>query len=419
MYIKYLSLVIVIGILSGKFVIALNFEPDFIIAPDSSGDYQSIQQAIDLVPENNSERIIIYIKAGKYEEKVFIDKNCITIIGENPGNTVIELAVLRDDWVNKNGNDWGAAVVNIRASDIIIKNLTVYNSYGDLHDIHEHQFAVRLMEGTRIIFDNCRFIAGGGDTVSLWDKEKGMYYHRNCYFRGYVDFVCPRGWCYITNSRFYEDKTTAAIWHDGELNRNQKFVIKNSEFDGTKGFKLGRRHYDARFYLLNCSFSANMADEPIYRVTYPEEPERDRPNLWGDRYYFFNCHRKSEDFAWYRDNLPSDLSPEQITAEWTFDYRWNPKKETPLFPEAWSVESNQIQLFFNEKISVKGQPELMMRSGVKCYYCGGGGSKIIRFKADDKISIHDKPLKIISDTGIISASRAYLYNLPVVIGDNL
>ncbi len=383
-------------------------EPAIIVAQDGSGDYTSIQAAIDRIPPGNSERIVIHIKPGFYREKVFIDTDCVTLTGAGPDVTKIEFPILRKDWVKDHRDDWGAAVVNIRGSDIILKDLTVYNSYGDLHGDHDHQFAVRLMAGTRLIFDNCRFISGGGDTVSLWDKEQGMYYHRYCYFRGYVDFVCPRGWCYITDSEFYEDKKTASLWHDGELSPQQKFVIRNSSFDGIDGFKLGRRHYDAQFFLLDCMFSGNLTDAPIYRVTYPDEPERDRPNRWGDRNYFWNCHRTGGNFDWHADNLPQDLDPDTITAAWTFDRQWDPEDTSAIHATACSVSGNRINLVFDENMTVRGRPEVLMTSGIPCMYQEGSGTNILIFNAGRTLPAGDHPVEVVDNQGTITASTAYI-----------
>jgi len=311
-------------------------KPDIVVALDGSGDFSSIQDAIDMVADNNAERIRILIKPGIYEEKLYIEKNCITLEGQDSSNTIIRYAVLRRVWREAHSDDWGAATVNLKASDFIMRNLSVINNYGHIYGDHDHQFAVRLMAGTRIIFENCRFISGGGDTVSLWDKEKGQYYHKNCHFEGYVDLLCPRGWCYVEGSTFYQHKKTATLWLDGSEDHSKRFVIKDSRFDGIDGFKLGRRHYDAQYILIDCNFSAAMADEPIYRVTYPDEPERDRPNRWGDRYYFFNCNREGGNYSWHADNIECLLKSKQshkVTPIWTFNGSWDPEKTLELMPD--------------------------------------------------------------------------------------
>lgn len=265
-----------------------------VVAADGSGNFRTI-------PKKNSRNVIILIKKGTYHEKVFVEKSFVTLVGEDRDSTRIVFAELRENWSKDHrGSDWGAAVINIDSTvtNLTLANLTVHNNYGSLHGMHGHQFAV-WGEGTRIIFLNCNIIADGGDTVSLWNRRDGMYYHADCTFEGWVDYVCPRGWCYITDSRFYGHNLSASIWHDGSAREDQKLVIRCSFFDGVPGFPLGRHHRDAQIYLLD---------------------------------YFYHCHRIGGDYRWFADNLASaEGSPtqDQITAEWTFGGRWNPEEEMP------------------------------------------------------------------------------------------
>ena len=99
--------------------------------------------------------------------------------------------------------------------EVITSTLTIYNNYGSIYGDHDHAFAIRAGEGvTRIIIDNCKIISDGGDTLSIWNTDDGMYYHSNCYFEGWVDYVCPRGYCYIENSHFFGHNLTASIWRN-------------------------------------------------------------------------------------------------------------------------------------------------------------------------------------------------------------
>ena len=169
---------------------------NIIVAQDGSGKFRSIQEAINSVPVDNKENVIILIKNGIYHEKLYITRSYVTLVGEDRDSTQIVFAELRKNWVkDHNGSDWGSAVINIDSlvTDITLANLTVHNNYGSLYGDHDHQFAVRG-GGTRIIILNCNILADGGDTLSLWNKVNGMYYHANCYFEGWVDYVCPRGW---------------------------------------------------------------------------------------------------------------------------------------------------------------------------------------------------------------------------------
>ncbi len=302
---------------------------NIIVSKDGSGHFTTIKAALDSIPVNRTRDWVILLKNGTYNEKVFITKSHIIIVGENWDSTQIIYPELREEWnLNHNGSDWGAGVVNIDSSvsDITLANISVYNNHGSLYGtFKKHQFAVRGT-GTRIMLLHCKIISDGGDALSLWNRDNGMYYHADCYFEGWVDYVCPRGWCYITNSKFFGHNTpSASIWHDGSKDKNQKFVITNSYFDGVPGFPLGRNHLDAQIYLINCRFSKNMADRPFYRP-----PSSPREWQWGDRHYFYNCHRDSADYLWFKDNLNTSEgspTPKQITALWTFDGKWDPEKD--------------------------------------------------------------------------------------------
>lgn len=300
-----------------------------VVAQDGTGNFRTIQEALDAVPVGTDSVTIIFIKKGIYREKLFISKSHLALIGEERDSTQIIFAQLRKEWRAKNrDSDWGAGVINIDSTvtNLTIANITVHNNYGSLFGDHDHQFAIWGL-GTKISLSQCNIISDGGDALSLWNKKNGMYYHSNCYFEGWVDYVCPRGWCYITDSRFYGHNKTASLWHDGSANEDQKFVMRKSYFDGVPGFPLGRHHVDGQFYFLDCTFSKNLADEQIH---YPSYSPNAKPWKWGVRHYYFNCHREGGDYDWFRDNLYTAKDspiPDQVTALWTFDGKWDPEKE--------------------------------------------------------------------------------------------
>ena len=381
---------------------------DIMVAADGSGDYTTITEAINALPMFNYERIVIYIRNGIYNEKIRIGQNNLTLLGESRDSTVICFNQLRTDWIN-NKDYIGPAVINIHADDIILENLTIENTQPE---IGPHAFAVYGI-GTRTILVNCNVLSKGGDTVSLWNYKNGKYYHSNCYFEGSVDFVCPRGWCYIRDSKFYELKKTAAIWHAGSSDRNQRLVICNSYFDGVEGFYLGRHHYDAQFFLLNCSFSENMADIPIFRVLYEKEPERNRPKIFGDRYYYFNCHRTGGDFTWFSDNLQeAENSPgiKDITPEWTFEGRWNPESKEKPNIKSLKIEDKSLILYFNEPLTIRGNLTLKTHTGKVLGYKTGRGRDIIIFTSEDSLTVHDFDKDVMIVNGSIAPVKATVYD---------
>lgn len=379
---------------------------DIIVAQDGSGNFTTISEAVASLPMFNYKRVIIFIKNGTYNEKIKIEQDYITLKGEDREKTKIVYSQLREDW-NKNPDNIGPGVININGDDIILENLTIENSQAQ---IGPHAFAV-YGYGTRIIMFNCNVISKGGDTVSLWNYKDGMYYHANCYFEGAVDFVCPRGWCFIRDSKFYELKETAAIWHAGSFNKSQKFVIVNSTFDGVKNFELGRHHYEAQFYLINCKFSKNMADKPIYRVTYKDDPSRNRQFIWGPRYYFYNCHRDSSDYDWFRNNLHTaeiSIKPEDINPLWTFNNRWDPESKEKIKIKNYRISARKLIIQFEEPVTIIGKPILKSQSGKIFNLSSGGENDTIELTSNENFHKKDiRSLQIINDAKIIS-SLAYI-----------
>jgi len=347
------------------------------VSKNNSSNFTTIAAAIESLPMYCYERVVIFVKNGIYNEKIKIDRDYVTIVGESREGTRIEFTQLRQNW-NNNKDDIGPAVVNIFADDIIIRNLTIENTQPE---IGPHAFAI-YGTGTRTILKNCNVLSKGGDTVSLWNYKTGMYYHDSCYFQGAVDFVCPRGWCYISNSTFYELTNTAAIWHAAPTNSQQKFVLNSCEFQGADSFYLARHHYDAQFYFLNCTFPPQMINKPIEHVVYKNKPEKTRPYLYGDRYYFFNCTRDAGNYKWFTDNLrlwSKNITLDSITPKWTFDYKWNPLDTSAIILLDVSIKDNKLFLWFNVKVQTIGEVQIETATGKKLVYLNGNGRERLEF----------------------------------------
>jgi hypothetical protein len=89
---------------------------DAVVAKDESGDYTSIQTAVD----NVSSGAVISVEAGRYDEQVSIDKSDITIFGAGQGETIIDAA--------EGETGTNRARVTIEASGVTIRELTVTNA---------------------------------------------------------------------------------------------------------------------------------------------------------------------------------------------------------------------------------------------------------------------------------------------------
>lgn len=380
-------------------------KPDLTVAADGSGDFKTIQAAVASIPETNHERIVVFIKDGVYTEKIRVNASYITLLGQSRTGTRIEFPQGADEFTQK-PDDIGRAVVNVNGDDFVLKNLTVKNTRGL---IGPHAFAI-YGQGDKIVITDCDVLSDGADTLAVWSRTGGGSYEARLNLRGSVDFICPRGWSYMTNCTIYQvnPAANAAIWHDGSKNADMKFVLRDCKFDGAGNWILARHHHDAQFFLLDCSFSKSMRDYPPKRVIYPLENDKptdadaqknrglDASNVWGERAYFYNCHRDGGDYAWFTNNLATATNPPapaQITAAWTFAGKWNPENRSGPVITQIKYGADQIAVTFSENVTVKGRPRLNLSKGGPADFVSGSGGAMLIFENFNKAT---KPGGVVS-----------------------
>ncbi len=161
----------------------------FVVAADGSGDFKTIQQAINAVPDFRKNETLIFIKRGTYKEKLVLagSKTNVVFIGENRDSTIITF----DDYASKK-NVFGEEMGTTGSTSFFIfgdgfraENLTFENSSGPVGQA----VAVRI-DGDQVVFVNCSF-RGFQDTLYP-HGEKSRQYYRNCTIEGTVDFIF--GW---------------------------------------------------------------------------------------------------------------------------------------------------------------------------------------------------------------------------------
>ena len=158
-----------------------------VVAQDGSGNYTTVQQALEAVPRDNSKRITIFIKKGIYKEKLLLDsaKNRVTLIGEDKNTTILTY----DDHTGKPAPD--GSLINtmnsqsfyIRGDDFKAINLTFQNDAG----LTVGQAVALRISGDRAVFINCR-ILGFQDTL-FTSGDNSRQYYTNCYIEGSTDFI--------------------------------------------------------------------------------------------------------------------------------------------------------------------------------------------------------------------------------------
>ncbi|MGN6804110.1 MAG: pectinesterase family protein [Ginsengibacter sp.] len=157
---------------------------NYVVAKDGSGDFTTIQAAIQAAKSFPYKRIRIFIKNGVYHEKVFVPSwnTRISLIGESEDSTIISY----DDYfkkINKGPNStFYTPTLLVQGNDFHAENLTVENTAGPVG-----QALALSVEADRCSFKNCKFL-GNQDTVYL-SGERNRQYFSNCYIEGTTDFI--------------------------------------------------------------------------------------------------------------------------------------------------------------------------------------------------------------------------------------
>jgi pectin methylesterase-like acyl-CoA thioesterase len=234
----------------------------FVVAKDGTGDFESVQDAIDAVPDFRKIETKIFIKTGVFREKLVLpaSKSNVTFIGEDKENTILRY----DDFATKH-NKFGEEMGTTGSSSFFIfgdnftaKNITFENNAGPVG-----QAVALRVDGDRASFENCKFL-GNQDTLYLHGKNSRQYY-KDCYIEGTVDFIFGWSTAVFENCEIfcknYGYITAASTEKDSEYG----FVFINCKILGDGGvdtFYLGRPWRDyAQTVFVNCYLDKHIKPE--------------------------------------------------------------------------------------------------------------------------------------------------------------
>ncbi|EHQ30779.1 pectinesterase family protein [Mucilaginibacter paludis] len=156
------------------------------VAQDGSGNYKTVQEAVNAVKNNDAERTEIFVKKGTYKERIIVGLNKINIslIGEDVKNTVLvfDNYALRLDSAGVALGTARTASFYVYGSGFTAKNITFQNSAGPVG-----QALAIYIAGDRAAFFGCRFL-GFQDTIYT-NGHGAREYYQDCYIEGTTDFI--------------------------------------------------------------------------------------------------------------------------------------------------------------------------------------------------------------------------------------
>lgn len=303
---------------SGQLLMAGNY--DFVVALDGSGNYTSIQKAIDACKAFPDSRVTIFVKNGIYKEKIQVPScsSHLSIIGESTEKTIISY----DDYFDKinrgRNSTFYTYTLLIEANDFRLENITVENTAGPVGQ------AVALhCEGDRCVFSKCR-ILGNQDTIYIAGGFSRMLF-TNCYIEGTTDFIFGEATAVFELCTIYSKGNsyiTAASTPEG---KPFGFVFLNCSLTASEGVKkvyLGRpwRIY-AKVAFLNCEMGSFISPGGWHNW---DKSDAEKSTFFAEYKNKGLGASISQRVIWSHqlsDDEASTFSPEKILGDWFTKYK--------------------------------------------------------------------------------------------------
>ncbi|KAL6004900.1 hypothetical protein ACLOJK_005458 [Asimina triloba] len=203
-----------------KLLQASSTQPNLVVAQDGSGDFRTIQDAIDAASDRRgSGRFVIRVKAGVYRENVVVGNKLknIMLVGDGIRNTI----VTGSRSVGGGSTTFNSATFAVTGEGFIARDINFRNTAGP-----ENHQAVALRSGSDLsVFYRCGF-EGYQDTLYVHSNRQ---FYKECYIYGTVDFIFGNAAVVLQNCMIYARRPMAqqknAVTAQGRTDPNQNTGI--------------------------------------------------------------------------------------------------------------------------------------------------------------------------------------------------
>lgn len=238
-----------------------------VVAQDGTGQYRTIQEAINAAANHSQTRIVITVKKGTYAEKVVVPswKTRITLKGEDKENTIITW----NDYSGKGEiNTFTSYTVLVQGNEFQAENITFENSAGT----GVGQAVALHVEADRCVFRNCRIVANQDTLYAGVDNSR--QYYKDCYIEGTTDFIFGPAVVVFDNCRIHGKKNSYITAASTPQRQRFGFVFLKCTIttsSETTKLYLGRpwRPY-ARTVFLECNLPAGILPEGWHNWNKPD-----------------------------------------------------------------------------------------------------------------------------------------------------
>jgi pectin methylesterase-like acyl-CoA thioesterase len=312
------------------------------IAADGSGDFCSIQGAVDSLPDGNTTPTTLFIKKGTYTELVFFtNKHALTFQGEDRKETIIAYA--NNNRFNPATGSYRRGVFRAKScNDLIITNLTIHNTTPQ----GGSQAESIILNGSQ----TAKAILKDVDLYSYQDtlQINGQAYITNCHIEGDVDFLWGTGPCFFENCQFKALKSKAFYTQIRNPASNHGYIFHHCLFTGSEGVKnvflsrIAPATYPAsEVVLLDCTMTDAVGDIAWRLDAAKGKPATEPVDVDTTQLHFweFNSHTPDGKPIDTTKRLPiSHQLTQSADAERIADYSnpafvlgndWNPQQTAP------------------------------------------------------------------------------------------
>ncbi|MEU0339197.1 pectinesterase family protein [Streptomyces bobili] len=228
------------------------------VAADGSGQYRTVQAAVNAVPANNPSRVVISVKPGTYRELVKVPSNKPHVTIQGSGGSRKDTTIVynnasgtpKPDGSGTYGTG-GSATVAVEADDFQARNLTISNDFDEGAHQNISGQAVALRTAADRVFLDGVIVSGDQDTllVDTASKDKlGRVYMTNSYIIGNVDFIFGRATAVIDKSvitlkKRWNGTSAGYVTAPSTVAGRKGILIANSTVNGDvsdRTFYLGR-----------------------------------------------------------------------------------------------------------------------------------------------------------------------------------
>ncbi|KAL5727454.1 pectinesterase [Ranunculus cassubicifolius] len=163
--------------------------PHVVVSKDGSGQFTTIQEAINSYPAKHKGRYVIYVKEGVYEGNVTMSHKNVYMYGDGPTKTIVTDKL---NYKLMHIQTSQTATFAALGHGFMAKSMGFHNTAGPEGD----QAVALLTKSNHSIYHDCIF---DGYQDTLYYQAHQSFFH-NCSIYGTIDFIFGRGTALIQKS---------------------------------------------------------------------------------------------------------------------------------------------------------------------------------------------------------------------------